>query len=210
MSLGPLALSDGQRSAGHPRLTLLAAILASSLVGVDSMMTAVALPAIAEDLEVGMAAQQWVVAAFLIALGSLLLVGGAAGDIYGRWRIFTVGTAGFGLAALVSTLAPSLPVLIAGRLLQGAAAALLVPSVLAVISTTFSGQERSRAIAKWTAWSGVAVIAGPVVGGFLVDQMSWRAVYGVLAPLSLLTAVLPARTSAPRRAQRFGTPSLNR
>ncbi|MGH9231202.1 MAG: MFS transporter [Acidimicrobiales bacterium] len=176
-------------------MTLLACILSSSLVGVDSMMTAVALPAVAEDLDVGLAAQQWVVAAFLVSLGSLLLVGGALDDLYDSWRIFAIGTAGFGAAALVSTLAPNMALLIGGRLLQGAMAALLIPSVLAVISSTFSGDERSRAIGTWTAWSGVSVILGPLIGGLLVDAISWRAVYGVIVPFSALVLVLILRAS---------------
>jgi EmrB/QacA subfamily drug resistance transporter len=186
---------------GHRRLTLLAAILSSSLVGMESMMTAVALPAIAEDLNVGIAAQQWVVAAFLLALGSLLLVGGALDDLCGAWRIFAIGTAGFGVAALVSTLAPNVGLLVLGRLLQGTMAALLIPSVLAVITSTFSGDERSRAIGMWTAWSGVSMVLGPLVGGLLVESVSWRAVYGVLVPLSavVLLLILRATPAQPRQ-----------
>lgn len=194
MALG-LSTVRGGRQQASPRLTLVACVLSSSLVGVDSMMTSVALPAIAEDMGAGLAAQQWVVAAFLLALGSLLLVGGALGDLYDRWLVFAVGTAGFGLAALVSALAPNVPVLVAGRLLQGAAAALLVPSVLAVISTTFDGEERSRAIGVWTAWSGVSIVVGPGLGGLLVDLVSWRAVYGVLVPASALVIVLIVRAA---------------
>jgi EmrB/QacA subfamily drug resistance transporter len=183
------------------RWTLLACILSSSLVGVDSMMTTVALPAIAEDLDVGLAGQQWVVAAFLVALGSLVLVGGALDDLYDSWRIFRIGTAGFGAAALVSALAPNLALLIGGRLLQGAMAALLIPSVLAVIMSTFAGDDRSRAIGAWTAWSGVSIILGPLVGGLLVNAFSWRAVYGVLVPLSLVVLVLILR-AAPAEIRR--------
>lgn len=179
------------------RLVLVACILSSSLVGMDGVMTPVALPAIAEGLQVGLAVQQWVVAAFLLALGSLLLVGGALGDVYNRWLVFGVGTAGFGIAALVSALAPNATILVAGRLMQGMAAALMVPGALAVITTTFDGHSRSRAIATWTAWSGISMIVGPGIAGVLVDALSWRAVYGLLVPLSLIVVVLIFRAAPP-------------
>lgn len=197
--------SDGVGAAENSaskRTALVACILASSLVGLDSMMTTVALPVIAADLGGGLAVQQWVVAAFLIALGSLLLPGGALGDAYDRWLVFGLGTLGFGLGALLCSLAPSAAVLIAGRLVQGVAAALMVPSVLAIITASFSGRERQRAIATWTAWSGVAVIAGPVLGGALVELLSWRAVYGVLVPLCALVVFIIVRAAPSRRKRR--------
>lgn len=182
------------------RLVLLACVLASSLVGMDSMMTTVALPAIADGLHVGLSAQQWIVAAFLLAVGSLLLVGGALGDVYGRRPVFGLGVLGFGAAALVCAAAPSAPVLIAGRLAQGAAAALLLPSVLAVITATFEGTERSRAIASWSAWSGLSVIAGPVVGGVLISAVSWRAIYLIQVPCAVLVFLLIRRATPTRSA----------
>ncbi|MEV4002790.1 MFS transporter [Actinomadura sp. NPDC049753] len=185
---------SGQRHA------LVACILSSSLVGMDGMMTPVALPDIADDLNAGLAVQQWVVAAFLLALGSLLLVGGALGDVFDRWRIFAAGTAAFGASALLVALAPSAPLLVGGRLLQGAAAALVVPGALAVITTTFEGDERSRAIGSWTAWSGLSVVAGPLVGGVLVDAVSWRAVYGALVPMAAVTLLFILRAT-PRGAR---------
>lgn len=196
-------VGTGPASPGK-RAVLAACILSSALVGMDSMMTTVALPAIAEDLGVGLAVQQWVVAGFLLALGSLLLAGGALGDVYDRWVVFGVGTAGFGIAALLSALAPSAPLLIAGRLLQGAAAALMVPSALAVITTSFSGAERSRAIGSWTAWSGLSIIAGPAIGGVLIDVWSWRAVYGVLVPLTGIVVFLIIRAAPTRTHRRSG------
>lgn len=201
MRLGPGNKTEA--SASRKRAVLAACILSSSLVGMDGMMTTVALPAIAEDLGGGLAVQQWVVAGFLLALGSLLLAGGALGDVYDRWCVFGVGTAAFGAATLLSALAPSATFLIAGRLLQGAAAALMIPSALAVIITTFSGPARPRAIGSWTAWSGLSVIAGPALGGLLIEAWSWRAVYGALVPLAAIVVFLiyrAAPTRIPRRA----------
>ncbi|ADD41228.1 MFS transporter [Stackebrandtia nassauensis] len=172
------------------RLALLACILASSLVGMDSLMTTVALSSIAETLDVGMSAQQWVLAAFLVTLGSLLLVGGALGDVYGRWRVFRWGTAAFGLAAAICALAPNAPTLIAGRMVQGAAAALLLPNVLAVLTSMFSGEARSKAIGSWSAWSGLSVIAGPPVGGLVISLVSWPGVYWLEVPLALSVLAL--------------------
>lgn len=194
MTSGPVTRQTPRHQAG---LVLLACVLASSLVGMDSLMTTVALPAIAGDLDAGMAVQQWIVAAFLLAVGSLILVGGALGDVYGRRLVFAVGTAGFGAAALVCALAPNAGVLVAGRLLQGTAAALLLPSVLAVITGAFGKADRSRAIARWSAWSGLSVIAGPVVGGLLIDAVSWRAVYWAELPCAAVVVVLILRATPP-------------
>lgn len=175
------------------RRVLVCCILASSLVGMDSMMTTVALPAMAADLGAGLAEQQWIVAAFLLAVGGLLLAGGALGDVYGRARMLLIGVAGFGVAGIVSAVAPNAWLLIGGRLLQGVAAACILPSVLAVITATFAGERRSRAISVWSAWSGLSVIAGPLIGGLLVDLVSWRAVYLAELPLAAVTLVLALR-----------------
>lgn len=182
-------------------LTLWACILSSSLVGIDGVMTPVALPEIARDFGVGLVVQQWVVAACMLALGSLLLVGGALGDAYNRWRVFGIGTAAYAAASLVSALAPNATVLIGGRFLQGMAAALVVPGALSIITTTFAGAERSKAIGTWTAWSGVSVIVGPAIGGALVGTVGWRAVYGVLVVLSLLVLYLIVRAAPANVAQ---------
>lgn len=187
------------------RRVLVCCILASSLVGMDGMMTTVALPAMAEDLGAGLAEQQWIVAAFLLAVGGLLLAGGALGDVYGRARMLMVGVAAFGVAGVVSAVAPNAWLLIGGRLLQGVAAACVLPSVLAVITATFAGERRSRAISAWSAWSGLSVIAGPLIGGLLVDLVSWRAVYLAELPLAVVTLVLAVRIVAESPAeQRVG------
>lgn len=188
-------------SGGYQRAVLICCILASSLVGLDSMMTTVALPAIAADLGVGLSVQQWIIAAFLLAVGGLLLAGGALGDVYGRARMLAIGTAAFGVATVVSALAPVPVLLIVGRLLQGAAAACVLPSVLAVITSAFEGERRGRAIAIWSAWSGLSVIIGPLIGGLLVDALSWRAIYLAELPLAVVTLVLAVRIIRARAAE---------
>jgi MFS family permease len=144
------------------RLTLLAAILGSGVAMLDGTIINVALPAIEDDLGGGLTAQQWVVNAYLLALGSLILIGGSLGDIYGERHVFAVGVVAFGVFSVACALAPTIGVLIAARALQGAAAALLTPSSLAIIVGAFSARERGPAIGSWTAWSGIAAVIGPL------------------------------------------------
>ncbi|HWC86692.1 MAG TPA: MFS transporter [Solirubrobacteraceae bacterium] len=180
------------------RLALLAAIMGSFVAGLDATAVNVALPAIRADLGGGLAGQQWVSNAYLLALGSLILVGGSLGDVFGERRVFSIGVAGFGVISLLCAIAPTIAVLIACRALQGAFGALLTPSALAVIVSTFSPEERGAAIGSWTAWSGIATVVGPLAGGFLVDAVSWRLIFAVnipfvLATLVLVSAAVPAR-----------------
>ena len=172
------------------RLTLIAAILGSGVATLDGTIVNVALPAIERDLGGGLTAQQWVVNAYLLALGSLILIGGSLGDIYGVRRVFAVGVVAFGVFSVACALAPTIGVLIAARALQGAAAALLVPSSLAIIIGAFSTQERGPAIGSWTAWSGIAAVIGPLAGGVIVDQASWRWVFALNVPLVVATVLL--------------------
>jgi EmrB/QacA subfamily drug resistance transporter len=169
-------------------------------VFLDSTVVNVALPAIQRDLGGGLAAQQWIVDAYLLTLGSLILVGGSLGDILGERRIFTIGVAGFGIASVLCALAPTANMLIAARGLQGVAGALLTPSSLAVIAATFEGDERGAAIGTWTAWSGVSAVAGPLVGGALVDAFSWRWIFLINVPLVVATIALVLVAVPPREA----------
>jgi EmrB/QacA subfamily drug resistance transporter len=139
----------------------------------------VALPAIADDLDAGLATQQWVIEAYLLALGSLILIGGSLSDLFGRRRVFALGVAGFGVTSVLCAVAPTADLLVAARALQGVAGALLVPSSLAVIVSTFEADERGAAIGSWTAWSGVSTLIGPFLGGLLVEEASWRLVFAI-------------------------------
>ena len=172
------------------RLALVAAIMGSFVAGLDATAVNVALPAIRADLGGGLAGQQWVSNAYLLALGSLILVGGSLGDVFGERRVFSIGVAGFGLVSLVCALAPSIGVLIASRALQGAFGALLTPSALAVIVAAFPREERGGAIGSWTAWAGIATVIGPLAGGFLVDAVSWRLIFAVNVPFVVITLML--------------------
>jgi EmrB/QacA subfamily drug resistance transporter len=181
------------------RLTLIATILGSTIVFLDSTVVNVALPYMARDLNMGLAGQQWVVEAYALALVSMMLVGGSLGDHFGRRRIFTLGLAGFGATSILCALAPSTGILIALRALQGLAGALLVPGSLAILTSTFSGAARGRAIGTWTAWSGISTIAGPAAGGFLTQALSWRFVFWINVPLIVLTLVLTVHSVAESR-----------
>jgi EmrB/QacA subfamily drug resistance transporter len=192
------------------RTTLVAAILGSGVATIDGSIVNVALPAIESDLGGGLVAQQWVSNAYLLTLGSLILIGGSLGDIYGERRAFTTGLAGFGVFSVACALAPTIEVLVAARALQGAAAALMVPSSLAIIVAAFTPRERGAAIGRWTAWGGIAAIVGPLAGGLIVDQASWRWIFAlnvppVLATLWLaLTAVPGAAPTSRRRVDVIG------
>ena len=181
------------------RLTLVATILASTVVFLDATVVNVALPAMEEDLGMGLAGQQWVVEAYLLALVAMLLVGGSLGDHFGRRRMFSLGLAGFGVTSILCALAPSTGTLIALRGLQGLAGALLVPGSLAILTSTFTGEARGKAIGTWTAWSGISTIAGPAAGGFLTEALSWRFVFWINVPLIAVTLVMTAHSVAESR-----------
>ena len=175
------------------QLTLLAAVLGTSVVFLDATVTSVALPAIRGDLGGGLAGQQWVTNAYLLALGSLLLIGGSLGDVFGQKRVFLIGVAGFGLTSALCAVASSIPELCAFRALQGACAALVTPTTLAVIIHVFPEDERARAIGTWTALSSIIGLIGPFIGGVLIAAGSWRLIFLLNAPLVLVTVTLIAR-----------------
>jgi EmrB/QacA subfamily drug resistance transporter len=186
------------------RLTLFAAILGSAVATIDGSIVSVALPAIERDLGGGLSAQQWISNAYLLALSSLILIGGSLGDIYGERRVFTAGVAAFGVLSLACALAPTIGVLIAARALQGAAGALVTPSSLAIIVAAFAPKERGAAVGSWTAWGGIAAIVGPLAGGVIVDRVSWRWIFAlnvpiVLATLALILAAVPPSTRTVHR-----------
>ena len=161
------------------RVVLLVAILASFVAFLDGTIINVALPAITREFGGGLPVQQWVVDAYLLTLGAFILLAGSLSDAFGRVRILAIGLIGFGITSLLCAFAPTAEFLIIVRGLQGATAALLVPSSLAIIISTFSGQAQAKAIGTWTAWTGTALIIGPLLGGLLVDTASWRLVFGI-------------------------------
>src|SRR5690349_21127881 len=186
-------MSDRQK-----RPTLVACIMGSAIVFIDGTVVNVALPAIRDDLNTGLADQQWIVEAYLLTLGSLILIGGSLSDLFGRRRVFALGTALFGATSFLCAIAPNSELLIAARALQGVAGALLVPSTLATIVAVFPENERGRAIGTWTAWSGVSTVIGPLAGGVLIDAASWRWVFAlnllpVAGTLYLIATALPER-----------------
>jgi EmrB/QacA subfamily drug resistance transporter len=184
------------------RTVLVVAVLASFVAFLDGSIVTVALPAIARGLGAAgegpasgadLSLQQWVVDAYLLALGSLMLVAGSLSDTFGRVRVLRAGLVAFALTSLLAALAPDPALLITARALQGVAAALLVPSSLALITSTFTGQAQGRAIGTWTAWTGVAFLVGPLAGGALVDTLGWRWVFAVVVVPVVLTLVLMTR-----------------
>jgi MFS family permease len=166
-------------------LTLVATILGSSMAFIDGSVVNVALPAIQQRLNADAAGAQWVANAYLLMLGALVLVGGGMADRFGRRRLFVIGVAVFALASIGCGLAPSMTTLIAARAFQGIGGALLLPASLALLGTTFSEQERGRAVGLWAGCGALMAAAGPVFGGWLVDTVSWRAIFFINVPLAL-------------------------
>jgi EmrB/QacA subfamily drug resistance transporter len=182
-----------EASARQKSLILVAAILGTTVVTVDGTVVHVALPAIADDLGGGLAGQQWTSNAYLVTLGSLLLIGGSLGDIFGERRVFALGVGAFGVTSLACALAPTIEMLVAARALQGVAGALLTPAALAVIVANFAPDERGRAVGAWTAWGGIGTVLGPLIGGQLVDTASWRWIFAINVPIVLGTLFLILR-----------------
>jgi EmrB/QacA subfamily drug resistance transporter len=181
------AVSLSQR---RKRLTLAATIVGSSMAFIDGSVVNVALPAIQQALHAEAASTQWIVNAYLLLLGALVLVGGSAADLYGRRRIFLVGIVVFTAASVACGLSPDVTVLIVSRAVQGLGAALLTPASLAMLGATFDEHERSHAIGIWAGAGALTAAAGPVLGGWLVDHVSWRAIFLLNVPLAVAAAGL--------------------
>lgn len=177
------------------KLVLSIAIIASFVSFLDGTIVNVALPAILEDFGGGIATQQWTVDAYLLTLGSLILVAGSVSDTYGRLRVIRWGLIGFAVTSIAIAAAPTAEVLIGARLFQGAAGALLVPSSLALIMTNFRGGAQARAIGTWTGMTAGAMVVGPVIGGLFVDFASWRFAFLInVAPIAVTLWLLTRLT----------------
>jgi EmrB/QacA subfamily drug resistance transporter len=188
-----------------PSWTMLAVILGSGVVFLDSTVVTVALPRIGQELSTRLGnileAQSYVYYGYLLSLSALLILAGALADHFGRKRVFTIGLVGFGVTSVLCGLAPTMDWLIVFRVLQGAAGALLVPCSLAIITNTFEGEARGRAFGIWAAASAATTLLGPVVGGALVDNVSWRAAFFINVPLILLAVWATARYMAESRSK---------
>jgi EmrB/QacA subfamily drug resistance transporter len=163
----------------HQTRVLVVAIIVAFVAFLDGAIINVALPAIRAELGGGLEVQQWIVDGYLITLGAFILTAGSLSDSFGRLRIMRLGLYGFGIASLACALAPTGILLVVARIVQGAAGALLVPSALALIFATFSTSEQGKAVGTWTAWTTAAFLAGPVLGGLLVDYSNWRLIFGI-------------------------------
>ena len=156
------------------RWVLFATVLGSGVVGIDATAVNVATPAIGSDFDAGLSSLQWTINAYTLALAGLLLLGGSLGDRFGRRRVFVIGVIWFAAASLLCAIAPSVEALIAARALQGVGGALLTPGSLAIIQASFHRDDRGAAIGAWSGLGGIAIAIGPLLGGYLVDAVSWR------------------------------------
>jgi EmrB/QacA subfamily drug resistance transporter len=197
---------------GTGRWIVAGSVLGSGAVFLEGTVVNVALPAIARDFGLGIEGLQWVVNGYLLTLSALMLLGGVLGDRFRRSRVLALGCVGFAAASVGCALAPSLPTLVVLRLVQGIAGSLLVPNSLAMLETSFRGDERGEAIGQWAAWSAISTALGPLAGGGLVDAGSWRWVFASVVPFSLAAAWIALRhapagealagLSPPKRAAR--------
>jgi EmrB/QacA subfamily drug resistance transporter len=181
---GAAAVATAGGKAKYPRLVLATCILASSLAFIDGSVLNVALPAIGRAFQAGTAEVQWVINAFMLPLSALLLLGGAAGDRYGRRKVMLLGIALFTAASVLCAAAPSLAVFLAGRVLQGLGAAMLMPNSLAILSSAFTGEKRGRAVGAWAAAGAIAGALAPLLGGWLVDGVGWPYIFLVNVPIA--------------------------
>jgi len=175
------------------RWVVLATVLGSGLTFLDATVVNVALPQIGEDLDADLGDLQWTLNGYTLTLASFILLGGSLGDRFGRRRIFVAGTIWFGLASALCAAAPTVEVLVLARALQGVGGALLTPGSLAIISASFAGEDRSRAIGAWSGLGGIAGAAGPFVGGWLIEVGSWRWVFLANVPLAAVVVLVAVR-----------------
>ena len=186
-------MGDLRLGTAQGRWTVLATVLASAMAFLDSTAVNVALPTIGRDLDASLSGLQWTVTGYTLALASLVLLGGALGDRFGRRRIFLVGVVWFAATSLLCGLAPSTGLLVAARVLQGIGGALLVPGSLSIIQASFAHADRAKAIGLWSGLGGIAGLGGPFLAGFLVDTVSWRWVFLLNVPLAVAVVLVALR-----------------
>ena len=177
----------------HPRLVLATTVLASSLAFIDGSVVNVGLPSIARSFPSHAISLTWIVSGYLLTLSALLLLGGAAGDRFGHRRLLLMGVGLFVAASLLCSAAPDLTWLIAGRMLQGVGAAMLMPTSLAILGSSFEGEARGKAIGTWAAAGAAAGAIGPLVGGWLIDLAGWRAMFLLNVPVGAAALYFGAR-----------------
>jgi EmrB/QacA subfamily drug resistance transporter len=190
------------------RWVVVAAVLGSGVSFLDGTVVNAALPAIARDLHADLGDLQWVLTGYLLTLGSLLVLGGSLGDRYGRRRVFMIGLAAFAATSAVCSIAPDTASLIAARCVQGAAAALVVPNSLAVVSASFAPTHRARAIGAWSGLGGIATAIGPFLGGWLIDSVSWRLVFLINLPIAAAAMWIASR-HVPESRDEHASPHLD-
>jgi EmrB/QacA subfamily drug resistance transporter len=190
------------------RWVLLATVLGSGMVFLDGTVVNIAIPAIGRDLHAGISGVQWVLDSYLVVLSALLLLGGSLGDRYGRRRVFAIGLIAFTGASVLCGVAPDLGLLIGARALEGAGGALLVPGSLAIISATFEAEDRRRAIGAWSGLAGVSTAIAPLIGGWLTDSVSWRAIFFLNVPFALATLYALRHVPESRDDQAVGRPDI--
>src|SRR3954470_5433638 len=183
----PCAGELGRKApARRRRMVLTACVLASSMAFIDGTALPVVLPILRADFGADLASVQWVLNGYMLALASLILIGGALADVYGKARMLVVGCVLFGLASAACALAPSPAWLITARVVQGAAAAIVTPASLALVGATYPRAERNRAIGVWAAASALTTAGGPVLGGWLTETFGWPSVFWINPPLALV------------------------
>lgn len=175
--------------ADRRRWILVATIIGSSMTFVDGTVVNIALPTIGRDLNAGLSAQQWVMLSYSLAVASLYVVSGALGDRYGRWSLFVAGVVAFAAASALAGFAPDTSLLVAARVLQGVAGALLTTNSLALLRATYA-EDSGRAVGRWTAWSGIGTMIGPPLGGLIVEYASWRLIFFLNLPAAAAALVL--------------------
>jgi EmrB/QacA subfamily drug resistance transporter len=190
------------------RWVLLATVLGSGMVFLDGTVVNIAIPAMGRDLHAGISGVQWVLDAYLVVLSALLLLGGSLGDRYGRRRIFTIGLSAFTGASVLCGVAPDLGLLIGARALEGAGGALLVPGSLAILSSAFEAEDRRRAIGAWSGLAGVSTAIAPLIGGWLTDSVSWRAIFFLNVPFAFATLWALRHVPESRDDQATGRPDI--